>query len=600
MNLAIKKSADAALKKILGQFKRALVQLKAPSILLAESDGFVLRAVVIHAESGKARASAWAESRAGDPSIAVGEVCAQLNEALGGLPKKGYMIAPGLVSALLELPVEPDKLRSAAQMQELIRWEIDPFVSEFDELWNIGAILQGSGHLSAEQRHEIATELEVRLTEGDRSLQRFGELALARQFINREQLENCLAIQEKLVSRDVNLSCGWALQKWGDEEDLQYTWLVGAIADLRRKHWFSSFSRAGVRLQQFHSGFGAVIPLLSAQDDSKGERLLLELHQEQIACLRIVDDKTIVSLQIIARPLDAEALNATCLTLCSEQMRTGIDVVWLHSALPLPVTLIPGLAEGLGREVKILTTPDLDPAELPLPVSECLSLYGLSQNLLQLNKRYQPLAIPAADPPPAIWKNIELWRYALPVIFCLGLAGHLIWSELHLLGVGREQIQVEAERSQKSKLNAAVSRLSGDAARYDSELKKTQERLRVVNKKLSLIDGVLVRRQTQLPDFLRELANVINPYVVVEELLESASPPGFQLVIWAVHDASAQQYAKELESNMATLGYMVADIELKVAKGRTGVKGYGVNIWLIPFAEPADKALKTSASARKP
>ena len=84
----------------LERMKHSASQLKNQPILVAESDGFVLRAMVIHADSGKAKVEAWAESRAVLPAIAVSEVCAQLLEALGGLPKKGYMIAPGMVSAL--------------------------------------------------------------------------------------------------------------------------------------------------------------------------------------------------------------------------------------------------------------------------------------------------------------------------------------------------------------------------------------------------------------------------------------------------------------------------------------------------------------------
>jgi hypothetical protein len=577
-----------ARNKMNGQLKHYFKQLINHPILVAESDGFVLRALVAHSESGKIKVDGWAESRAHDPSVAVAEICTQLRQRLGGLPSKAYMMPPGLVMALLELPVEPDKPRPASQMQELIRWEIDPFISEFDDLWNIGAILQASGFLSAQQRAEIATELEKRLAQRDRNLQRFGELALERRFIDREQLVQCLAIQEKLVSRDVNLSCGWALQQWGDGDDLQYTWLVGAMSDLRRKHWYNSFSRAGVRLEQFHPIFGAVIPLLSEQQDSRGERLLLELHQEQIACLRVLNDKTIVSLQITPRPLDEDQLAAACVTLCSEQMRSGIDTVWLHSASLIPAKLVSALTTGLEREVNLLTTQDLDPNELPLPLSECLSLYGLAQSLLD-NKKYQPLAIPATEPSPPIWKNIEFWRFAVPVVFCLGLIGHLVWGHLYLAEIRQKRIQIETEGKQKSRLSSAAKQLAAEVNQLNTEIQSKQKALEDVNQRLHLIEA-LIKRKTDVPLFLRALADAINPYVVIERLVESQEPPGFQLTTWAIHDSSAQQFAKQLEVKMADLGYMVADIELKTAKGRTGVDGYGVNIWLVPVIKHINKS----------
>ncbi len=601
MKMTIKKPLSTIVKNGLLRLKRSASQFKNQPILLAESDGFVLRAVVVHAESGQVKAEAWADSRAVEPSIAVADVCAQLTEKLGGLPKKGYMITSGMVSALLELPVEPDKPRATKQMQELIRWEIDPFISEFDDLWNIGAILQGSGYLLAEQRVEVVRELEIRVAEGDRSLQRFGELALARGFITREQLEACLSIQEKLVSRDVNLSCGWALQQWGEEEDLQYTWLVGGMTDLRRKHWFASFAKAGVHLEQFYSTFAAVVPLLAAQPGAGAEHLILELHQEQIACLRVLDDKTIVSLQVVPRPMSDDEVNTVCTTLCTEQMRSGIDRIYLHSALPLPATLMPVLGGNLSREVVMLSCSDLDPSELSLPVSECLALYGLAHCLLGVNKKFKPLSIAASDPPPPIWKNLELWRYAVPVVFCLGLVGHLVWSQLHLANLQQQKVALEVERTEKSSLDSAVNQMSSEVSDYSRQVASKKVSLKQVTKKLRLLEGVLIKRKTQIPLLLRALANSINPYVVIDELVETRNPAGFQLKTWAIHDASAQKFAKELESNMVKLGYMVANIELKTATGRTGVRGYGVDIFLIEMAdgESADAgAEKTKVTKR--
>lgn len=582
------KQSFARVGRVLTQYlKTGMVRLKNRPILVAESDGFVLRALVIHAEGGNAVVDGWAESRAGEISVAVAEVCTALRNSVGLLPNRGYMIAPGLVSALLELPVEPDKPRPPQQMQELIRWEMDPFIGEYSELWSIGAILQGRGYLTPEQRGLVAAELELRHAESGRSLVRYGEIALSQALINREQLEECLAIQEKLVAQDVTLSCGWGLQQWGNSEDNHYAWLTCAMPDLRRKQWFSAFSASGVRLDRFLSGLGSVVPLLAEQQDSQGERLLLELQQEQIACLRIVDDKTVISLQVTPRPLDENELNSACIALCSEQLRPDIDTLWLHSALPLPAGLIPALASALQREVKMPASADLDPGELPLPVSECLSLYGLALSLLPLHKKFQPVSVPATDPPPPLWKNLELWRYAAPVVLCLGLIGHLLWGHWKLEQTEREQFRLEAERSQKAKVSAAVNQMSGEAQALNREIRETEKTLREVGDKLTLIEEVLVERKNRVPQFLRALAASINPYVVVDQLVESQDPPGFQLATWAIHDASAQQFAKQLETNMAALGYMVADIELKAAGGRTGVRGYGANIWLIPIAENA-------------
>jgi hypothetical protein len=498
------------------------------------------------------------------------------------------MMAPGVVSALLDLPVEPSKPRPPTQMQELIRWELDPYFSEFNDLWNIGAILQGRGFLTPELRHEIAVELELRHSDmgGGLSLIRFGELAMEMGSVTRNQLDECLASQERMVTQDVTLTCGWHLQQWGGDEDeeAQHAWQVCGIANFRRKQWVGLLAQQGVKLGWFFPHLGALLALLGEVEMPAQERVLLELQQEQVACYRLLGSK-LVSQHVIPRPSDQAQLVAACIDLCSEHMRPDVDSILVHGWPESDLVQLQRLGEALNRDVATLIS-CLDSKRYTDGAVEgnaSLYLHALAIHTKQLSQQRAGVRVEAVDPPPPMWKNPEFWRYAAPALLAVGVLSHGIWSHVELYRFKVELAHLEDDREERSQIASSATQMEGEVKRLNDQIRIHQSKLETSIKTLDRLENVLLARQVQVPQFLRGIARSVNAFVVVDAIEESVNPPGFLVQGWAARDASAQEFAKELEGVMADLGYMVAQTEVRAALGRTGVRGYGVGIWLIPI-----------------
>jgi hypothetical protein len=105
-----------------------LVPFSAPSELLVfETDGFSLRAAVIKNAGKSPQVVFTANSSFADMAEAVKEIAEQLkqNGFKGG---KAILLSPAVLSTLVELPINPKKSRPIPQMQELIRWEVEPLL----------------------------------------------------------------------------------------------------------------------------------------------------------------------------------------------------------------------------------------------------------------------------------------------------------------------------------------------------------------------------------------------------------------------------------------------------------------------------------------
>jgi hypothetical protein len=573
--------SSASVSGLLGRLGLA----KPSQLLVVESDGFVLRGGVVNIRRSTATLVRAVETRTADPSIALDEVCDRLKADGKNLPKRAIMMAPGVVSALLDLPVGPGKPRPAHQMQELIRWELDPYFSEYNDLWTIGAILQSRGYLTADKRHELAVELELRHTGGNGGLDltRFGELAMEFAGVTREQLDECLEIQERMVSQDVTLACGWAMQQWGGEDgEAQSAWQVCGTASFRRKQWVNLFAQNGVKLEWFFPRIGGVLPLLCGTDSSGSEQVLLEIHQEQLACFRVLG-RQLVSMHVIPRPSDQAQLSNACIDLCSEHMRPDVHQIVLHECLTGGESLHEDIAVALGRDVVPIQALDLPKANLDLPLERSLHLISLAEQAIISQEKRDWVALEAVDPPPPLWKDINFWRYALPGLLAVSMVVHGVWSYSQLYNAKLAHTKIEGERKQRSKLASSANQLVGEAKQLGEKIKVRQAELELSIKELDLLENVLIQRKRQVPQFLRGLARSVNSYVVVDEIRESINPPGFLVEGWAARDTSGHQFAKQLEGVMMSLGYMVAQTEVRAAQGRTGVKGYGVSIWMIPI-----------------
>src|SRR5690606_15758175 len=100
-------------------------------------------------------------------------------------------------SGLIELPVSPTKPRPAIQMQELIRWELEPLLMQCNMYWAAGQLLLRMGYLDEGQLKDVVERQQGKQkgSNGDNSaysFKRFCELAIEMGYITQEQMHECL------------------------------------------------------------------------------------------------------------------------------------------------------------------------------------------------------------------------------------------------------------------------------------------------------------------------------------------------------------------------------------------------------------------------
>ncbi len=130
-------------------------------ILAVESNGFTLRAAVVCADGDEIRVRQVEESQKSDPYEALTEVIENLDRAK--IPASAILLVPEASAAILELPVDPKAPRPAAEMQELVRWELESQIVRNIGTAPIGEILVGRGYLTYEQVDVVCEEIDQRI-----------------------------------------------------------------------------------------------------------------------------------------------------------------------------------------------------------------------------------------------------------------------------------------------------------------------------------------------------------------------------------------------------------------------------------------------------
>ncbi|MBV1919777.1 MAG: hypothetical protein KUG73_03790, partial [Pseudomonadales bacterium] len=292
-------------------------------------DGFRWSSAVVSAEADGVKMNAVASSDLTDNRAAVAQLIADLKAQVGRLPKQAAFISGGVVTGLLDLPVDPASPRPPAQMQELIRWELENFVADYNDLWTLGAVLSGRGYLDKQQRHDAAVELELRRAAGH-GLTRYGEIVIELGLATREQVDECLSLQEKLISHDESMSCGWALQPIVDDDGNEsHAWLCCGVSEKKRKQWFSLFKQQGVHVDWFYPLHLSSLPLVIKRLEGEAHSLVLEQQPEQWVSYRVINGR-VASMRVEASR-DASLTTDVCANMLAEQLRPGIQKIFIYS-----------------------------------------------------------------------------------------------------------------------------------------------------------------------------------------------------------------------------------------------------------------------------
>ncbi|MEM7405569.1 MAG: hypothetical protein AAF458_09775 [Pseudomonadota bacterium] len=573
------------------------------ALTVLHSDGFALSGAVIRIKGGNPTAIAVARSRAVALESAVAEVLAGLRKNTRNPPKQTLVLTDSAVTALLELPVAPNSPRPAAQMNEVIRWELEPMFAMQAERWSIGTLLCGRGYLDADSRGLILAEMERR-NRGSRQRvsARFGEIAQSLNLVTREQIDECLELQEFLVGLDDDLVCSWAPQRSSGEDEAtgRYRWLASGIGAQIRDRWVSACRKNGQFLV-------AVCPALgSARAGAGGATSMhVDLAQEQ-ALVAVGGGDRLVSLQI--EPTGGGTLTLQVPSMCHEQMTPDVrNVQFITTEHALPDEFTRELEIEVDRPVS-----ELGPAPTKAQVDHEQSLAEHKQTeaavvrmcaaaaaALGHHPRASQAFIAGQAVPPPIWRSPALLPYAVLSLVVLSVVAVEVWMRVQIQRNETELARLEAEFGRKLDLKKAAEQNAAEGRQLESQLVEVGREVEQSNEAIAALEHLSARRDLA-PAFLRALQNVMTDSVLVNTVSQSPrSQDRVYLSGWAISNTAAQQFVTNLTRKLEPLGMSVLNAQVLSASSPSGAPGYSVEAWLeIRGRDDADSLAPVSEQNR--
>ncbi|MCG3117788.1 MAG: hypothetical protein LLH30_19125 [Candidatus Manganitrophus sp. SA1] len=575
-------------------------------LLVVETDGFGFRAGLVQAKGGKTSFECVVDSEAADPLAGLSDIVARLRQAGRELPKEAILLTPAVVPAVLQLPVAPTRPRPHAQMQEMIRWELEPFFIQRVGLWKLGIILVRRGYLSEDQMREIIQELERRKEEKHRSLGSqastlFGEVAVEWGYITSEQRDACLKIQEQFQVTDEEMVCGWSpqpvpgeLPKGLDErsgkEGGRYPWLVCGTSRAERSRWVALFQAQGFELKGIYPLVGCSAAVLSGS--SAPSSALIEVRDGVMGCLRLSGER-VQALQLYYaadRSFSEEAPLAWVGGEADTLYLSGQD----HRIHPLSAAL----AALRQQETRFIPV-EVEPSTLPHGMSAAAlsGMLGAARHALRLPGGGRAVCVPAHDPGPPLRQRVGIWWVSA------GLLALVIIGIVELSLAVRRQAARRHQAEALGTLNALKREGSAIQERQEA-IKKVQRSLEErkqeweeIAQRRTYLESELPGRVDRILSFLDRVAVALPKEMVLERITEEQG--SFLIRGWSLSERAIQRFAEQLAVAMTPLGLKAVSLDVSAERGRLGLAGHAVTLRLAPIPPPIPPSVESNRSEEK-
>ncbi len=545
------------------------------AILVCETDGFHLHGAVISRDAGKLKIEFSARSDATEYRTAVKELVSSLREQ-GWKGRETVLLTPAVFSTLIELPISPGHPRTALQMQELIRWEIEPLLLQHATLWSAGQTLLALGYMNEEQ---VAAVLERQQGKsgigvgddhgGAYSFKRFCELAMDMGYIDQIKIDECLARQSWLRSDSEDFSCGWAAQEIVRDEAMGeeaggHQWLVSGANIGMMRQWESAFSSQKVVLNEVYPLVGCAVELADITPDA----MVLESMHGLVSGIRL-ESGTVAAIK--TQQSRSMAVLDACLESYHDLATPGVGKVYLAAGGEASAELLQRFGEVIGREV----------LALPEHGNEISAgMLGAATTLLLKNGARHVAGVSVRGPRPPIFKRVEVRAVAAAVLILMVIAT-LEFS----LYVRKDLAQAEHARTAEAKkefdaIVASAQAKVDEVAKLQEEIKAKEQELAKLMARFDFFAIELPARMGFVRTLLNELVNNVTDDVVINAVEETPNL-GFRIAGWALSETAAQQFIQSFKTAMAPLEMDVTDPIVRAQSGRLGLLGYDIHFRLV-------------------
>ena len=506
-----------------------------------ETDGFSVLSTVMRMEAGNAKALAFVETREKEFSNALSSGVQQLRATLSKLPRKALLVAPDLFPAIIELPVDPAQPRRHAEMQEIVRWEIEPYFSQVVAGYPIGTILVGNGLMKAEQVSEVLANMATRKDSwsatknqpaGSRS---FGEIAVELGFVDRAQVKEALDLQARMRAPGEDYACGWTSVS-SEQSAGQWRWLACAIDAKRREGYRRAFDSAGLELQRIYPLFGTSASSMNGK--SVQQASILDIHRGALGHVELSPDATIESLSVhyhTQPTLDANK----CIELARLEDK---EQVWLSGRSRSIKELADELSSQLSGKVECVRQRFEHNGAAKFVPGFLGGVAGAVADAVGATSGGRSVCVEMRDPGPPLAKRPRLWWAA--VIGVLLLAVGTLESRFYFQREtkGRDLLNLQAGLRLSEDNIRAIEEHNAAIEALRKKLDTAQnEHLKAGREKASLETAINAREGFPLA-VLNALANSVNDAVHVERAAEH--PDGtLEIDAWSLTEEALQRFA---------------------------------------------------------
>ncbi|AGA89486.1 hypothetical protein Thimo_0646 [Thioflavicoccus mobilis 8321] len=620
------------------------VQIGKPGrVLVLHSDGYRLHLALVQHGMAGAAIRAWAESRAPEPQAAFAEALDALHaQGVRRLPKKAVLASAAALTALLELPVDPEHPRPREQMHELVRWELESLYSEQALRWTVGAALMGRGYLTPEQRAATAVRQAESAREpargGDLDFAgaggrlRFGDLAVAAGFVTRDEVEECVGLRDQAFRAEDQLFCGWAGQSRPPEDDLDaedeaqqgFPWLAVAVPEGLRRVWAKACQRRGIFLQSVYPVLGAGF---SGLDVPLGQEVVyLEVQAEQFALLR-GRPGGLRSLRV-GGTRDGRLPPEDAVGLCREELGPDIGEIHLRAPEDQADALAAALVDLLGVEVVRGDAPaasseapaEGDPETVPPRPKGAAALAARLRLGLARRRPQPPAADPidaepraprppveaqvageildvardvfgtapraalvsvAAQPPrPPLWQRRDLLPYAAAALVVLAVLGNDLRMRVQIWHNHSELARLDSVYEEQLEAKRIAEQITGEARRLEDQVAETERWVADLTTKVSGLSRLAARRE-RLPKVLERIAAACNDEMIIQAIKLPAEVGALvEMRGWALSNTAAQLFVANLNTALAEFQGTVRNSRIFAASGPRDLSGYQIEVWL--------------------
>jgi hypothetical protein len=539
------------------------------AILVFISDGFGLLGAIIEDKGSDVAVVASARSHLTDPLASLIEVSGKLSFCFGKLPKEAILIHANAIPSILELPIENVESIEKSKLQELVRWEMESVFSDLVPHDNLGWLMIGLGFISEQQRDSLVSELINENTESNKKI-RIGELAIRESYITRNQLEECLKIQDQMQLQDQRIKCGWNEIKDSNPP----RWLATAMSKGIHEQWITAFESTQARIAMGKVRLNALYPFIGVTASqlidifTDNEAYILELHNAYISLMTYRDGRL---LQCLVHECsgDIPKINDVESLIHSADIADGseINLLMTHAnrndLRELLSTHSTFKFTYLERKVSISNQISGD-----VSISEAMMIYGATFNYVS-GSHQLIVPVQGQEPPPPIYKMPEFKIVASVLVFILligGIESILAWKT-NKLDVKLNAVEEKVERQELVKKDIRAS-------------KKAQQRLDEVNGEYNdlialkgLMESVLVTRQDFTSEFLNIITRNLNDNLVINSI-EELEWNKFVIDGWALDQPSIDYYGQGLSRDLKKWDMIIAENPSNLGRNQAGLTGY--------------------------